>query len=553
MAWAEQAPLHILVTGIQGPALANVQSRLQILEQSYGKDLTDANIKSFYKHAETNIKKALEPYGYFKAHITSKLVRQNEQWIAAFKVNPGPVLPITVLDLKIEGPGSTDPLLQKLIKNLPLQKGSAFQAEIYEKAKLDLFETLVNQGYLKASIEKKEILIDLKQYTAAITLHILTGERYFFGEINFDQTDFSQQFLQRFLIFKPGEPYSSKKILAFQDNLNNSHFFKEATVEPDIQHAQNNLVPVRVKLIANKTHQYNAGIGYGTYTGARLTLGMNLQHLTNTGNHFTLQTKLSRIMKGLAVQYIIPGANPVTDSYTIGANIQRFLPKNGQVLSKTLSAGYTKAINTWKHTLDFNYLSENSYTNGDISSRNSRIFYPSYTLTQTQADDILNPSRGHVIQFSVKGASEQFLSNTSFIQGEIKGKYILSPTTVSRIILRGDLGYTIVKNLNALPISLLFYSGGLESVRGYPFSYEGPGRYLKVGSLEYQHRIVDKWNAAIFYDAGVASDHFKTPLDRSAGVGAIYESIVGPIKLYLAKQLNGDKDLAVEFSIGPEL
>lgn len=551
---AENASLRTQVTGVDGEILANVNTRLTALQASSDKELTPNKVQAFFKLAPSNIKKALEPFGYFKATIQQQLTHHGNIWIASFHITPGLPLRITQLDVQISGPGETDIILQKLLKDFPLASGQIFQTTTYEKAKQALFESANDQGYLKASLTKKEIIIDLEKYTVIIRLHLSTGPRYYFGFITFDQKAFSEKFLRRFLPFQSDEPYSGKKLLAFQQNLNNSRFFREVNVNPNIEEAKDFHVPVEVGLIPNKSQQYNAGIGYGTFTGPRLTLGMNFRHLTQTGHHFNMQIKLSPILSGLAGQYVIPGRNPMTDEYTLGANMQRFLPKNGYSISKTFSAAYVKKIREWKNTFSLNYLHENSFITGQPASYNSRILYPSFTVSRVKADDLVNPRHGSKVDLTLRGANDHAISNISFLQSEIKAKYIYGPTEYSRIIVRGDVGYTVVKDLTAFPISLQFYSGGLDSVRGYPTSYEGPARYLKVASVELQHRIVDKWNGAVFYDAGTASNHFNTPLDRSVGLGLIYNSIVGPIKVYVARQLSRPgHPLGLEFSIGPDL
>ena len=552
-AWAET--LRVDITGVQGDALKNAQERLRLLQDSYGKSLTAANIQTIYRAAPENLQKALEPFGYFSAKIEPHLNQQGQSYVATFAVNPGQPVIVTAVNTRITGEGQDDPALNKLLQHFPVKTQQIFSADNYNKAKQALFDTANNQGYLKAKLTQKEIYLDTKAHTAIITLHLETGPRYYFGEIHFQQDAFSEKFLRRFLPFHEGDPYASNQVLTFQQNLNNSHFFQMASVNPDIDNAKNFAVPMDVDLTANKSQQYNIGIGYGTFTGARLTTGVNFRHLTKTGHHMNVQIKLSSILSGLALQYVIPGSNPLTDEYTIGANAQRFIPKNGYSLSKTLSVGYVKTIHHWKHALNLNYLRENSYVNGPNNvSHNSRIFYPSYTLSHTTSDDLVNPTRGHRIELSMKGASDQFISNTKFVQTEIKAKYLFAPTEASRIILRGDFGVTVVHDLTTLPISLQFYSGGLDSVRVFPYSYEGPGRYLKVASVEYQHRIINNWHGALFYDCGTASNNFSTPLDKSVGFGVIYQSIIGPVKVYAGRTLTGTKrHYGIDFSIGPEL
>ncbi len=135
----------------------------------------------------------------------------------------------------------------------------------------------------------------------------------------------------------------------------------------------------------------------------------------------------------------------------------------------------------------------------------------------------------------------------------MKGKYIFSPTNNSRVIFRGDWGYTVVDNLNQLPLSMRYFAGGIGSVRGYPYSSIGPGKYLQVGSAEFQHKIIGDWHGAVFYDVGNASNEFNSNFKRGDGLGLIYQSFIGPIKLYVGRGLsNPGKPLTVEFSIGPD-
>jgi translocation and assembly module TamA len=267
-----------------------------------------------------------------------------------------------------------------------------------------------------------------------------------------------------------------------------------------------------------------------------------------------LQLKASEVLSGLAAQYIIPGRNPLTDQYTIGATIQRFMPKNGNSDSKSLWFGFTKTNNDWKWTATGTYLREH-YNIVGSPSHNSRIVYPSFNVTRIHADDLVDTHFGSKLDFTVRGATTKVVSNVTFLQADLKGKYIYSPTEFSKILLRGEFGYTTVRDLNLLPISLQFYAGGLDSVRGFPFSYFGPGRYLKTGSVELQHKLWGKLSGAVFYDIGTADNHLNAPMGRGKGIGLIYATPIGAVKGYAGfGSLQGKtRHFDFEFSLGPDL
>jgi len=555
MTRAEAEELQTSITGISGPALNNAQERLAIILQGYHTPFTEKQIHAFFRAAPQEIKHAIEPYGYFKATIESQLSQKGDIWTARFILHRGPRLHIAHLEVNITGPGQDNTALKRLLMKFPLQPGQVLETEKYETAKKSLFQVANNQGYIKAVLEKKEIRIDLKKYTADVILSLDTGPRYYFGAIKFDQTTFSPEFLNRFLPFQEGEPFSSQKLLLLQQNLSNSHYFQQVSIFPNIEQPNGYQVPVDVGLKATKSQKYDVGFGYGTYTGPRLTLGANLRHVTDTGHYVKMQMKVSPILQGLAAQYVIPGHNPLTDAYTLGVNVERFLPKNGHSISKNLSFSYTTLWQGWKTTPTLTYLRENYFIEGQPSSHNSRLFIPSLALTRIKADDLIIPRSGHKIDFVIRGASTQMISNTNFVQTEVKGKYIFSPTPVSTVVLSGDFGYTVVENIRSLPLTLQFFAGGMNSVRGFPYTYFGPGRYLKTGSVEYRHHIIDKWSGAVFYDLGMADDHINAPMGHGIGIGAIYDSVVGPVRLYtgFGKLKDKPRHFDFEFSIGPEL
>jgi translocation and assembly module TamA len=558
--WAANITLRTQIAGINADLLNNVKSRLAVIQASYGPTLTPEQAQDFYKNAPKNIQDALQPFGYFKATVYPTLFRQGTVWTADFVVDTGPPLRITQLNLQITGPGQDDPELQQLAQHFPISVGQVFQAESYDKAKQALFQTANNQGYLKAVLEKKEILIDLKSDTAVITLTLNTGPRYYFGPITFTQHTFafSEEFLRRFMTFHEGDPFSSQKLLKSQENLNNSHYFHQVLVTPEMNQSSDQQIPTDVGLTATKSQEYNIGGGYGTFTGPRLTFGAKMRHLTDTGHYLNLQMKLSSVLSGLDAQYVIPGQNPLTDQYTIGANAQKFKPKNGNSISKTLYVSHVKNIGyDWKRTVMLSYLRE-SYridTNANPTSHNSRLLIPSLSFSRMKSDNLLNPRFGQKIDFVIRGSSQAAVSNTNFIQSEIKGVYLFSPTELSTVVLRGDFGYTDVKDLTKLPLTLQFFAGGLNSIRGFPYSYFGPGRYLKVGSIELRHRIIDQWSGAVFYDLGTADNHINAAMGHGRGVGVIYDSLIGPIKAYVGfgKLQSKPRHFDFEFSLGPDL
>ncbi len=549
--FAEES-IRVVVSGVSGDALKNVQDRLAVEQKLYGKHLTSDDVRNFYNHAKDNIRSALKPYGYFRADIHSALYRDKTTWVAQFQINPGPFLYITGLDIQVIGAGKDNAAIQEFLHHFPLQVGDVLLTKPYEDAKSAFFQVVNDQGYIKAELIKKELRIDLAKNTAVIILHMDTGLRYYFGSMEFSPSPFAPGFLRRFAEFRPGDPYSPQKVLKFQQDLANSRYFREAQVTPDFEGAEDFRVPTQVKLTPYKAKQYKFGLGYGTFTGPRALAGVDWRHLGDSGQHFTALAKYSSVLRGLAVKYFIPGSKPLTDQYTLGANIQEFRPQNGNSFSESISGAYVKMLYDWQHTLSLNLLNER-YTFNNQPRRNSHELYPAYSISHIETDNMVDPHSGKMINFTVQGASENIFSTTSFIQSEVKAKYIFSPTSQSRIILRGDLGYTVVNDLNQLPLTLQYLAGGPGSIRGYNYGSIGPGRYLEIASGEYQHRIIDNLYGAVFYDAGTATNKFNQGIMRGDGFGFVYISPIGPVQVYLARaESKAWKPKSIIFNIGAD-
>lgn len=550
--YAANRAVDIVVVGLQGDLLTNVQSQLLIDKRALFNKSTPATINAFYNHAPQSIASALQPYGYFDVTVKKRLQQTKTGWLATFDVQLGKPVKITQVDVRVNGDASENPEVQAFIKAITIKRGDILSIPAYNTLKDQLFQTVNNQGYIKAFIDVNKIEIDRKRHSARIIIHVQSGTRYYFGIVTFESSSYAPHFLQRFIPFSETEPFSSQKLIDFQQELSSSYYFKQVVVTPDLAHIQGNRVPVKISVTVPKSKKYSLGIGYGTFTGPRLTAGLSLRRLTDTGQHFDAQLRLSSVLASLAAKYYIPGSNPLTDQWILGVDWQKFSPKNGNSNSKTLSGGYTKKYGSWESSLYLNYLLERYQINDD-PNRNGEFLYPSWNLNYLKSDDPMNPRFARSLNISLSGASKSVLSSTSMLQGQIKSKLFLTPLERTHLIVRGDLGYTVVHDLVDLPLSMYFFAGGITSIRGFNDSSIGPGKYLMVGSVEVRRHVYGDVAVAAFVDMGNATNHFGDPIQRSEGIGLVYESMIGPVKIYGAQAMTKrGHPRGIEFSIGPE-
>ncbi len=550
---AGEAPALVLqVQGVKGAALANVESRLVIERHDVDGHLSEESVRAFAQSSVAAVRDALAPFGYYDAVVTAQCQPKKNGWVIQYHIHLGPAVVIKSVDIQINGSGANNKKIKKTIDNFPLKKGNVFNSIQYTAARDKLFDVVNNEGYIKAVSGESKVYVNTDAHTAAIKLIINTKERYYFGKVTFNQNAYNPDFMQRFDVLGVDEPFSSNKLLQYQQAMNGSRYFKQVLVIPDLNGAQEYRIPIQASVVPVNYRRYDFGLGYGTFTGPRLTAGVHFRRLTDTGQSLEALLKLSSVLSGVGLKYYIPGPNPLTEQWIIGANYQKFVPKNGSSHSKMLTFGYSRKMQHWQLAANMNYLYER-YTVNDLPQRTSQLLYPNINLAYLKTDNIVQPSYGRSLNLILQGASNNFLSSTSFLQAEVKGKLFMTPFSFGHVIVRGDVGYTIVNDLSELPLSMRFLTGGMTSIRGFPDSSIGPGKYLGVASIEYRQHIAYDFSGAVFYDVGTATNHFGAPLDRGAGVGIVYESVVGPIKLYAGRALSKrGHPYQIEFSMGPE-
>lgn len=515
-------------------------------------------IEEFYRQVPQQINATLKLYGYFNSKVVNNVPKhKNNHWDNTFIVTLGPAMKIVAVDLVVLGEGKNDKKIQRHLRKFPLHVGDVFVVSHYNDAKRFLFDLVGNYGYATAVLIAKEVRIDLQHNTAEIVLHLDTGPRYYFGDTTFSTTVLARKFFASFLPYQPGDIYSSRKLYIFQESLSNSNFFQTVTVKPQIKtqnkESLSRQIPVKVTVIPLKAKQYNFGLGFGTDSGPRGSLGMERRYLTTTGDSFKALLRLSAVQNNLEAHYLIPGKHPSSDLYDISFIGETLDVDNGKSQGGQIGISYTTALKKWNQTIKLR-LQQEHYQLTDKPYQNSTLLIPSINWSYSKSDNLVKPDRGYTINVNMQGASKYFLAKNDFFQTRIDAKYIRTFIEKVQVLLRATIGFTAVNDINNLPLSLQYYTGGTHSVRGFSYESIGPGRNLTVGSIELRQRIFGDWYLATFFDAGNANDSFLRKYSQGGGIGVVLRTSVGVFELTYAKafSLPGSPAM-VQFSLGPDL
>lgn len=539
----------------------NVLSALSIEDARREKNLSPERIERLHSKAPDEIRRALEPYGFYRPRIRPDLERNGNEWTAIYDVDPGPALRLASVDIQIAGPGSTEPALEKARAAFPLKAGEVLYQPAYEEGKSAIEDAAAETGYMDAKYEAAQIRINLAEYSSDVVLRLSTGPRYLFGPVRFQQNVLDPRLLRGYVTWKEGEPLRASKLLEFQNALSDAPYFSRVEIVPRKDEAAGLEVPIEVALVPAPPQKYQFGAGYGTDTGPRGSVHAEYRRLNQAGHRAEADIKASGIEKSVATRYLIPGAYPRTDLITFSLGYADLTPATFH--SKTSLAGVDRSQTRrgWRESFGLVFQRED-FTVG-VDKGTSNLLTPTAGWTRVVADDRIFTTNGYRVQLLTSAARRGIGSNATYAEAKVSGKWIRSLDARDRVITRADIGYLATSEFRTLPPRVRFFAGGDQSVRGYAYNRLGEldeeghvigGRILTVASAEFEHRFLPKWGAAVFFDAGNAMNHFSSGIRKGAGAGVRWISPIGPVRLDGAYGFDQPaRGFRVHVNIGPDL
>ncbi len=497
--------------------------------------------------------------GYYQIEHVTRFEQGDGCWELHSDITPGTPVRFNSINVQVT---SDQQFFESALTDLPVSTGDQLNQARYEEIKTDLSTVAVEQGFFDARYQRSELRLNLVDNTADVDINFEPGTRYRIGHVSIQELDaLSPEFISRFLEIDEGDYYSSSALLELRDSLNGSMYFSNVSVTPLINQAQNQSVPVDVTLQMRPQRVYAVGLGATTDIGPRVRMDYENRYRNRQGHSIIGNVGISPVQQNADVGYRIPLSDPATESLEISAG---FLAEDTDTFRNTTTKlGTTYSfINSWGWRQ--NYFVNIQHDESRITGEKlvSDLIIPGVSLDRTRADDALYPTQGWRLFGEVKGASDSLLSSQSFVQFNFSGKLIrtIGP---GRILWRFDSGTTVTDEVTDLPVSLRYFSGGDQSIRGYKYESLGPvnedgevigGKHRLSTSLEYDFFVADNWKLAVFADTGNSFDEFDDfELKTGVGMGIRWLSPVGPIRVDLASALDNDNKLRLHITMGPDL
>ena len=527
--------------------------------------ITGAELDRLAAAAPAQARALLETEGYFNANVTvarsadaagAPLVRLVVDLGPRTLVGASSIEATGALGVAVQsGDATATAELAELRRLWPLKPGQPFRQAAWTDAKNATLAQLRAQGYPAASWQSTSAQVDAQGNSVRIAVVADSGPLFRLGAIEVEGIErYDAEAVRKLATFHPGEPYSEKLLLDYQERIVKAGLFEGASVEIDPDPANAAATPVHVKVKELTLQQATVGVGYSANTGPRVTL--EHFHRRAFGTRWIAHNKfeLGPDLKSFGTEFT---------SYPLEGLYRNLVAANGERLRSAdeLRTSWTARIGRTQDTprIERLYYAEALHARVDNAAlvTSADALSGNYNWVLRDVDNVLLPTAGITINAQGAlgyGTGRQFEPGPG-IEATSRGPFVRSYGRLTWYRPLGSSWYSMVrveggevfaKSRIGVPDPLLFRAGGDDSVRGYGYRTLGSsingavasGRVMMTASAEIARPISARYPAiwwAAFVDAGNAADRW-SDLDPvlGYGVGLRWRSPVGPLRIDLA-------------------
>jgi translocation and assembly module TamA len=522
-------------------------------------DLEDAELQRLLRLAERDARELLATLGHFAPtlEIRREAGPPGATPAVVVQVEPGPVTRVAGVEVGFQGDIATSEEPAAIIQRSRIRErwtlpaGQPFTQDRWDDAKAAALGELVARRYPAGRISYSLADVDAATAQARLGLRLDSGPLFRLGAMQVTGMQrYDPVLVPRLARLPPGTVYDQDQIQRAQLRLVGSGYFDSAFIYVDPA-SDAAAAPVQVNVREAPLHRVVLGVGLSTDAGPRTSVEYTHNRVPGLGWRAVNKLQLDRKAPFIGTELTaVPGA----DGWRWGVAARAERLDDGELVtnSQMLRLGRSRS----EERID-----RNAYLQYDRSNVRAEAGAPppqdtgdgtaisaNYVWNGRYFDRTPFPTTGIALGAEV-GAGLTLTGSRSPFQRTVLRWLELQPLAQGRIQWRAEGGAVLAKRTARVPATQLFRTGGDTSVRGYGFrdigveqagGVVGPGRYLAVGSVEWQRPIrrggvETGFEGALFVDAGAVADQPRE-LSPSFGVGAgvRFLSPLGPLQADLA-------------------
>jgi translocation and assembly module TamA len=525
--------------------------------------------------AKEEIEVVLRGQGYFDFEVEVKRLPDSAgRAVVKVDVSAGARTTVNDLNFKVKGDAAADAaFMAKLQQAWPLPEGGFYRSLVWEQAKKNTLDLLQQQGYLAAALTTSQVTVDVRNTTAGVTLELESGPRYRFGEIKVSGLNrYERSIVDSLRGFRAGDFYRLDALIEFQTKLRDSGYFTSVSIVPEISDILDNAspssslwVPVSVDLKERESKRLLGGLGFSADQGPRAQFGFENRNLFSKGYQLDSGILVERVRTRLFATVRTP-LSEEGRYYALGARSEKFELLGEEAFKNTVFLQRGRRTTNIDSVTSVQYQAERLLIDrgaGVQVGDKRAAFTLAYSWNYRRVDSRIDPREGYTVSSQATLASKNLGSDQTFIRLYTRAMnfYPLPQSVFPRgatLVSLLELGFVSADSRQGIPSDNLFRAGGAQSLRGYRYLGLGAadgaavvgGRYLAIGSLEYQQPVYKNILGAVFIDAGDANDdldNYKAKI--GAGLGMRWRSPIGPVNIDAAYGAF-DKRWRLHFSVG---
>ncbi|WP_281301238.1 MULTISPECIES: autotransporter assembly complex family protein [unclassified Iodidimonas] len=579
--WAQAAPsaespaisYQLKIEGVEN-GLKDQLTQLSVLNRekstpprSYGALRTriERDLKSFQK--------ALRSWGYYNATLTDQIDSSQSPVKIAIIIFPGPLYKISDISLNFIGSAPDETLKQKLFAEMSLKPGDPARAAAIVNGEDHIAKALPINGHPLAQKATRRVVIDHASSSAAITYRFEPGPEVHYGSVLYEGLkSVDEEYLDRLVPWKPGEPYDQASINRFRQALVSSRLFGSVRINfkdppSDLRQQKGPISPpLEINLVETNHRTIAIGAGFTTTEGFGGDLSWEHRNLLGSQERLTLNARIAEIEQSLIADFQKPHFLRHDQYLTVRLGAIREDTDAFDSLELNARLGLDRAIGRyWRLGVG----TELGFTSVEEIDDRRTFLLTSLPLNATfdQRDSLLDATQGVHARLAIAPHLAEQSGLFSFYKMEFDASSYLALDQQKNYILAGRvaLGSIIGAETDRLPANRRFFAGGGGSVRGFGFQDVGPlnaegdplgGRSKFEASVEARVKISKSIGIVPFVDAGEITGS-TTPqfedLRWGAGIGFRYHTSFAPVRIDLATPINrrpGDNRIQLYISLG---
>jgi len=551
-----------------------LERHLQLRRYREVGDLDDAELARLMLLAERDARELVATMGFFDPRIeVRRAPGDRPRPLIVVDVEPGSPTVVAQASVRFEGDIAQDAdegavrQRREIRDDWRLPPGHRFTQQAWDEAKTAALRQLVARRYPAGRISYSLADIDAPAGWATLDVQLDSGPLFRLGPMNVTGMErYDPQLVPRIARLPVGSIYDRGAIEEAQLRLAGSGYFDSAFIFVDPE-SDPKAAPVQVNVRETPLHKWVLGVGISTDSGPRTSVEYLNNRVPGIGWRAQTKVQLERKAPFIETEWTaVPGpdlwrwgvllrAERVDDGefVTHGQRLRVGRTRAGDHIDRSVYAQYDRAS---VQALPGVTTSPQDQGDGTAVSAN-------YVWTGRYFDRRPFPTSGFGIGFELGGGLTLTGSRRPFQRTVVRWVGI-RPLTEGRLQLRAEGGAVLARGEARVPAPQLFRTGGDTTVRGYgyrdigvplPGGKVGPGRFMAVGSVEWQRPIrrgglPTEFESALFVDAGAVSDRIGG-LRPSVGVGAglRWKSPLGPLQLDLAYGEKA-KRVRLHFNVG---